>query len=207
MNKKLLAIPTVLLSVSLLLTACSGGGDDKNIAPTNAPTSNNQTSTQEPIVGGYQAPPTDLQVDFKAYFSAPSTVLPEAWGYYSSIGAKTFQEDPAPRTIDAKQLEEKRTSNQQESDKVFGEMMSDRDQTSLKATALLKANPKATIEELNGKDIIINRYTNLGSTQIAQDKSTGFYFVVFTAKDSPRLNGGVIVEQEGITPDFHMTPQ
>lgn len=206
MNKKLLVIPTIVLSSALLLTGCTGG---KSATPDKVPTNQQTASSSASGNAGYVAPPKDLSSNYKGYYYSPTTVVPDAWEYYKSTGATTYKEDPSLRTTSGKDWDEARGDNKnfQKFDKLYGEVMSDVEQSALNISTYLENHKSASTDEIkNTKDLVINRYPNLGNTKVEKDESTGFYFVIFTVKDGSAKDAsayGILVPQKGITPDFN----
>lgn len=214
MNKKLMIIPTIVLSSALLLTGCTSGNTEPGSVDSSNPSSSSSSSdpSGKPTGNaGYIAPPNDLKADYKGYYYAPSTVVPEAWEYYKSTGATTYKEDSSARSTSPSDWDSARSDQKdfQRFDKMYGEVSSDVEQSALKVSSHLEANSSASVEELNNKELVINRYPELGKTVVEKDSSTGFYFVIFTvsggsAKDTAAY--GILVPQKGITPDFSETP-
>jgi hypothetical protein len=208
LNKKLVLIPTIVLSSALLLTGCTSGNSDHSRDPQNPITSSSapsNTSSAEPIVeGGYIAPPSEMADENKAYYFAPTTVDEVSWSYYKSIGATTYKEDPTSRSITAKEWQSTRENDRQKFDQIFGENTSDVEQSALNISSYLENNPTATVEEINNnKHLIINRYDKAGSMTVRKDSKTNFYFVAFDLNDSDETGYGILVPQKGITPDFN----
>lgn len=217
MNKKILLIPTLTLSAAILLSGCTGGNSNEN--PIGSPTPSASSSTSEitpspsptetseedvEVVSDYVAPPEGMEAKYHGFYFNPAIEEEGSWEYFKNIGAKLYEEDPAPRSTT---VEEFRAlmgdqKNLTAGDKVYGEYFSDVEQTALNVSEYLKKNPKATTEELNGnEDLIVNRYEKMGSIVIEKDSSTGFYFSVFHMNDQAP-GYGIIVPQKGITPDF-----
>lgn len=212
MNKKLLVIPTIVLSSALLLTGCTGKQSNNNI-PTNQPSTSSssslapeESSSQSPVNSGYVAPPSELKDNFKGYFNAPSITEGVEWEYYKSIGAKTAKEDPSPRSTSLDDWESARgdKDHPENFDKIFGEVTADVEQTALNVSAYLEKAPTSTLDDINShKELMVNRYEQSGSLAIQKDDKTGFYFVIFTLKNGKESGFGILVPQKGITPDFN----
>lgn len=210
MNKKLMIIPTIVLSSALLLTGCtSGNSNDPNTQPSvSASDMADPVDVPQPDAPKYVAPPADMDEKYKAYYFSPSTLNESAWAYYNIIGAKTSAEDSAARSTTIEEWEKTRTdeSNTQAFDKMYGEVNSDVEQSSLKVSEYLKNNSDATVEELkDNKDLLINRYNKVGTMAVEQDAKTGLYFVTFSLLEGAGEGSsgyGILVPQEGKTPDF-----
>lgn len=87
--------------------------------------------------------------------------------------------------------------------KIIGEMNSDLDQSAVNVSGFLAKNPSANLESIKAdKSLIVNRYPNVGTTDVYQESATGFYFVVFTPNEKNIGIHGIIVPQEGKTPKF-----
>ena len=211
MNKKLMIIPTILLSSALLLTGCTSGNsnDGKDTQPSATSTDTSDlVDLPQPEAPKYVAPPAEMEEKYKIYFFSASTLNESAWAYYSIIGAKTSAEDSAARSTTIAEWEAARTDqgNVQAFDKMYGEINSDVEHTSLKVSEYLKTNSDATVEELNdNKDLIINRYAKVGKMAVEQDSATKLYFVTFALLEGAGEGSagyGILVPQEGKTPDF-----
>ena len=217
MNKKLMIIPTIVLSSALLLTGCTSGKTEPGKVGSPNPTSSSSSTSTDPAVQptgnvGYVAPPSDLNEDYKGYYYGPTTLAPESWEYFKSTGAKTYKEDPSIRSTTANEWDKARTNDTDLAtfDKLYGEVSSDVEQSALNISTYLEQNKDESVDNLtNNKELVINRYSNLGTTTVEKDTSTGFYFVIFklnggSAKGAPAY--GILVPQKGITPDFFDAP-
>lgn len=207
MNKKLLIIPTIILSSALLLTGCTSGnpGDSATVAPN---TSSEMADMPQPNTPKYVAPPEEMEEKYKAYYYAPTTTDVYAWAYYDAIGSTTYAEDSAPRPTTLAEWEEaqKDDTNIQKFDKLYGEVTSDVEQTALRVSDYLEKNSNTNFDEVSrNKDLIINRYEKTGKVEVKQDEKTGLYFVVFTLAEGSSEDAqtyGVLVPQKDKTPDF-----
>lgn len=215
MNKKLMIIPTIVLSSALLLTGCTSGksepGKDGSPNPASSSSSTGPSSgeTTQPTGNvGYVAPPAELDDKYKSYFMAPTSTNEEAWSYYKSIGATTYKEDPAVRSTTASDWASARSDdkNFDKFDKMYGEVLSDVEQSALNISSHLEKNPSASLDEISRSDLVINRYENLGETKVEKDSNKGFYFVIFTINDDKSGGYGILVPQKGVTPDFNAPP-
>jgi hypothetical protein len=219
-NKKLSLVPAVLLSSVLLLTACSTGSPatNNNANPPASPSASASANSPAPssasspapsvaptVIQGYVAAPTDMTKQFKAFYGAPPTLNDQNWAVYKNAGATTYKEDPAERSTTSSEWAASRADARK---KLVGEMMSDVDQSATNVSAVLASNPSSTLDSIKAdKSLIINRFPNVGTTDVYQDSSTGFYFVVFSPKENIMPNHGILVPQKGKTPDFnHETP-
>lgn len=209
MNTKLMIIPTIVLSATLLLTGCNAGNSNENPSP--SPTATDMTDPvdiPQTDAPKYVAPPAEMEEKYKAYYFSPTTLDESSWAYYNIIGAKTVNEDSAVRSTTVEEWEAARTdqNDTQTFDKMYGEVTSDVEHSALKVSEYLKSNSDASLEEINGKkDLIVNRYSKAGTMIVEQDSKTGFYFVVFSLVegDGEGSEGyGILVPQEGKTPDF-----
>jgi hypothetical protein len=193
------------------LTGCTGnngGGNNGSQNPTSSSTSapSDSSSAQEtPVpVEGFVTPPANMTADYKAFYMAPTTTNPEVWEIWKNMGATTYKEDPAARSTTADEWGKARDNKNdfKTFDKMHAENTSDIEQSALKVSAFLEKNPTASLEEINSnKDLIINRYPNVGSMKVEQDNETKFYFIVFRMTEGS-ATFGILVPQKGITPDF-----
>lgn len=215
MNKKLMIIPTIILSSALLLTGCTSGKSEPGKGGSPNPTSSSSSAdpsngeiTQPTGNGGYVAPPAELDDKYKGYFMAPTSTNEEAWSYYKSIGATTYKEDPATRSTTAADWASARSDDKSfdKFDKMYGEVLSDVEQSALNISSHLEKNPSASLDEISNSDLVINRYKNLGETTVEKDSNKGFYFVIFTINDDKSGGYGILVPQKGVTPDFNAPP-
>lgn len=195
-------IPAIILSSTLMLTACGGGSDTPTPEPSAAST---------PIqVEGYDAVPSDLDSRYAQFFYMSGEMSKDELDYYTSIGAKTYKEDPSKRSTTPEEWNAARGGAEQETfDKRYAELQFDVAHVSASATEYLATNPKASVDELNEK-VVINRYEKIGSMKIEQDSKTGFYFAIFTLNDDTKPKGlelGGMVYQEGITPKLGVVPE
>lgn len=208
MNTKLMIIPTIALATSLLLTGCNSGNSNENNPSPTASEVADPVDIPQADAPKYVAPPADMEEKYKAYYFSPATLNESAWTYYNIIGAKTANEDSAVRSTTAEEWEAARAdqNNTQGFDKMHGEVTSDVEQSALKVSEYLKSNSDASLEEINGKkDIIVNRYSKAGTMAVEQDAKTGFYFIVFSLAEGAGEGSegyGILVPQEGKTPDF-----
>lgn len=207
-NKKYL-VPTLLISSALLFTGCSSN-DESQAADT--PSSSSSASPSETFTGdtqlaeGYVAPPEGMDSELSLYFAAPSISTEEGWGMYKDAGAKTYEEDPSTRNLNMDDwIAMRDSSDAQQSTIIFGEVFYDAEYSAKKVSEYLAANPEATMEQLASQpDLIVNRYPGLGSMELTQDESSGFYFVLLKGLNPdvmPTISGS-LVQQPGITPDF-----
>lgn len=199
---KLLIVPTILLSSTLLLSGC-GANEDGN---KNSPTSSSASAPE--TMPGYVAPPSELSDRYKSFYGAPQTLTEEGWASYANLGATTHKEDPSDRstTLDdwkAAQVGAQDGTNVTDYTKMFGEMTSDLEHSTMNVSEFLAANPDATLDTINATEgLLVNRYPNLGATKVEQETKTGFYFVIMTFDNLEEgMEMGLIVPQEGITPD------
>lgn len=223
MKKNLALVPAVLLSSALLLTACSSGNPAANNNPSNPSSSTSSSNSQSAAPGSSPAPtliqghvdaPQDMTREYKSFYHSPSTLSPEGWEIYKPSGATTYLEDPAERATTssdwsaAKSASMSSKENLQKFQKMAGEMSSDVDQSAVNISTFLEKNPSATLDSIKSdKSLFINRYPNVGVTDVFQDSSTHFYFVIFTPKDNKLAPHGILVPQAGKTPDFdNQTP-
>jgi hypothetical protein len=211
-KNKLVIIPTIVLSSALLLSGCTSGGNNggnngsQNPTSSSASASDTTTDTQaSPVpVEGFVTPPANMTADYKAFYMAPTTTDPEMWGIWKNMGATTYKEDPAARSTTADEWNKARDNKTdfKTFDKMHAENTSDIEQSALNVSAFLEKKPSASVDELNNnKDLIINRYPNVGSMKVEQDNETKFYFVVFRMTEGS-ATFGILVPQKGITPDF-----
>lgn len=203
MKKKLAIIPTILLSSALLLTGCNSGNSEPQPSSSSAPAGEEVTAAP-PATFKYVAPPADMDEKYKAYYFAPTTVDEGSWAYYKIIGSTTYKEDGAARATTLAEWDAARADqeNFQKFDKMYGEVTSDVEQTALNISGYLKENSDANLEQINGKkDLIVNRYDKVGKVVVEQDAKSGNFFAIFTPEGGGE-GYGVLVPQEGKTPDF-----
>lgn len=213
MNKKLLVIPTIVLSSALLLTGCTSGKSEPGKTgapnPSSSSSSNVITDTSSQPISGYVTPPAKMDANYKAFYMAPMTLDEESWAHYKEIGAKTYEEDPATRPTTKTDWEAARDDKKDFNrfDKIFGEVTSDIEHSALNVSHYLETKPSVSIDELNSnKELLINRYTNVGEMKVEKDSNTGFFFITFKMKenkDAPAY--GILVPQKGVTPNFDVT--
>lgn len=208
MNTKLMVIPMIVLSASLLLTGCNAGNLNENNPSPTASDIADPVDIPQANAPKYVAPPADMEEKYKAYYFSPTTLNESSWAYYNIIGAKTVNEDSAARSTTVEEWEAARTdqNSTQAFDKMYGEVTSDVEQSALKVSEYLKSNPDVSLEEINGKkDVVVNRYSKAGTMAVEQDSKTGFYFIVFSLAEGAGEGSegyGILVPQEGKTPDF-----
>lgn len=207
MNKKLLIIPTIILSSALLLTGCTSGKTEpgKGGSPNPSSTSSVAPDVSDQPIEGYVAPPENLKADYRGFYMAPTTVNEVSWGYYKNAGATTYKEDSSVRSTTESEIASARDDmkNLGKFDKMYGEISSDVEQSALNISSYLETNKTATVDDINNnKDLVINRYTNAGSTVVEKDSATGFFFVIFTMNKAKGATYGILVPQKDITPDF-----
>lgn len=206
-KRKLVIIPTILVSSALLFTACGNDSEPKNESP-----SSSSTVSSAPE---YVAPPSNLEEQYKQYVS-PITITDEAaWSMYKDLGATTYEEDPSKRSTTPEDWKAAQEASREMNDVqkmndfnlMFGEVKADIDQSALNISAFLAQNPEATLDDVKAQEgLLVSRHEKLGTLKVEQDSSTGFFFVILISEDE-QIQLGQMVPQKGITPDFAATNQ
>lgn len=165
------------------------------------------------MMPNYDAPPSELSDRYKAFYGTPQTLTEEGWEIYANMGASTHIEDPSARSTNLDEWKAAQEGAQSgtkvvEYTKLFGEMASDLEYSTMNVSAFLAENPDATLDTLNEtEELLVNRYPNLGDTKVEQEPNTGFYFVVMTFDNMEEgIETGLIVPQTGITPEGLVPP-
>lgn len=203
------ALLSLLLAATLGLTAC--GGEESAASPSETSAVPQTSSSPEMTMPEAVLAPEAAGEELSRYFGPKVTLDPETFLGHQ-FGGKTYDEDPSPRTTTAAEFEEMRQDLQDGGplssawNVVFNETANDAEVSARNVSAYLEANPGATLEDLQAqKDLVVNRYPNLGTQKVVQDKGTGYFVVVLYANDMEFVQptyAGSLVEQPGITPDF-----
>jgi hypothetical protein len=209
MNRKLLILPATIVLSSFLFVGCTSNDAD-NSQPTPSATSTElkegDVDPDAPAPAPALVPVDGLDENYLNYYHEFYTLPASNFEYYKTLGATTFVEDPAERTIGPKEW----AANQDKlnyADRVLGEVTSDNEQSAIRISEYLKTKPNATLDSIP-KDLVINRYPLLLKTQIIQDKKTQIFVVLSQGVDGVdektfSLRPGMVVPQEGKTaPDL-----
>lgn len=205
------ALLTVLLASSLGLAACGGNEEANKPEPAAAP-SPSASSTVTPSGFGMETAPEEADADLAMFMGSKMTLDPEIPWAGDGIGAKRYDEDPAerPYTVEDYKAGQKDAQtmgpNFASWQVMFNETANDAETSARNVSQFLGTNPDATLEDIRGQEgLLVNRYPNLGTAKVTQDKGTKFFVVVLEANDKnsgPQYLTGSLVEQPGITPEF-----